>query len=232
MKTVSKSEIRVSPIKIKQSNFARPPLNKFVQIELTAKEIKEMLGGRISGTNILKKQKINYPREFYGIINQLNRSSHSTSPKRIGKVHNLFKQRKFRSLGEWEKWYNNHYPGTINKSINTIYDALIIGTDPSLAYRRRYKKFIRKFVKNLVINQTYTGLKIQEVILIKLSQIMRKNFKWSSGKEDSSGVDGYIGNIPISIKPKTSRENKKPGTKRVYYEIDENKHILKFSISL
>ena len=199
---------------------------------MDANEIKQLLGGRISGVNILKKKKINYPLYYYGIIDDFNTISKATTPKYVGKVHTLFKEHKFRYLGEWIKWHNNKYPGCVDKAVDKIWNMLENRAHVSKAYKREYRRYIRKFVENLLYNQTYTGLKIQEVILIKISQIMKQKYRWAAAKEDSSGIDGFVGDIPISIKPKSCRVSKPAGTKRVYYEIDTKNNILSFTLSL
>ena len=98
--------------------------------------------------------------------------------------------------------------------------------------RRNLKKYIRIFVEDLVYNRTFTGLKIQEAILTKMAEMKNKNYKWSSGKEDLSGIDGYIGNIPVSIKPDSSEMKKRAGTKRMDYSINEKELTLSFTFSL
>ena len=65
-----------------------------------------------------------------------------------------------------------------------------------------------------------------------MAEIKDKKYVWSTAKEDASGVDGYIGNIPISIKPETSDMKKKAGTKRMDYKVNEKKLTLSFTFTL
>ena len=52
--------------------------------------------------------------------------------------------------------------------------------------------------------------------------VFNKNYRLSSSEEESKGIDGYIGNIPISIKPTSyKQENFLPESINihiVYYE--------------
>jgi NAD/NADP transhydrogenase alpha subunit len=49
------------------------------------------------------------------------------------------------------------------------------------------------------------GLRFQEAILKKAVEIIGADFSLSDFEEESKGIDGYIGNIPVSIKPDTYR---------------------------
>jgi len=65
-----------------------------------------------------------------------------------------------------------------------------------------------------------------------MADILKKDFRWGTDKEDSSGIDGFIGDIPVSVKPDSCQEKKKAGVKRTYYSIDEKNKTLSFTISL
>ena len=60
---------------------------------------------------------------------------------------------------------------------------------------------VEKWVYDLVIVKTFIGLKFQEAILKKVGSLVNKNYRLSTPEEESKGIDGYIGTIPISIKP-------------------------------
>jgi len=51
--------------------------------------------------------------------------------------------------------------------------------------------------------KTFAGLKFQEAILKRGARIKGTHWRWSKPDEESKGIDGYIGNIPVSIKPFT-----------------------------
>ncbi len=55
----------------------------------------------------------------------------------------------------------------------------------------------------MVIVKTFAGLRFQEAILKKGAEIKGTNYRLSEPDEESKGIDGYIGNIPVSIKPHT-----------------------------
>jgi len=62
---------------------------------------------------------------------------------------------------------------------------------------------VEKWVKDLIITKTFLGLKIQEAILKKGCEIKRTNYRLSNPDEEARGIDGFIGDVPVSIKPDT-----------------------------
>jgi hypothetical protein len=221
----------IEKITSKRSNYKRKPSKKWVVVTLTASDIKRLLGGRISGAKILQKRKGDYDVGLYRYINTGNCQSRATAVSKVGKVHGMFRGKKFRSLGEYRKRYLSQYPDAIDNAVEDIMEDFKRFGLPAKK-RREYKKHVEFFVENLVINQSYTGLKIQEAILVKMSEIMGQDYRWATDKEDSSGIDGFVGEIPFSVKSKSSNVKKKPGTKRIDYSIDEKNNTLSFTFSL
>ena len=221
----------VKQINLKRSNFERPPSNKCVEVTVDSEEIKKILGGKISGKRILRKRKIDYPVGLYNHIDTASRQKRATLPSKVGKVHEMFRGRKFRSLNEYKKIYSSKFPDAIGNAVEEILEDFKRLGIPSKK-RREYKRYVKLFVEELVIGRSYRGLKIQEVILIKMANILKQDYRWGTNKEDSSGIDGFIGDIPVSVKPDTCQQKKKEGVKRAYYTIDEKNSILSFTFSL
>ena len=57
--------------------------------------------------------------------------------------------------------------------------------------------------KLLVIVKTFVGLKFQEAIIKRVAETMGKAYRMSEPEDEAKGIDGYIDDIPISIKPQT-----------------------------
>ncbi len=62
---------------------------------------------------------------------------------------------------------------------------------------------VEQWVRDLVIVKTFGGLRFHEAILKKGAEIKRANSRLSEPREESRGIDGFIGDIPVSIKPDT-----------------------------
>lgn len=91
---------------------------------------------------------------------------------------------------------------------------------------------IEQWVRDLVIVKTYIGLKFQEAVLKKVSSILGLDYWHSSSEEESKGIDGYIGAIPVSIKPETYKAKQglqeKIEAKIIYYEKKKDGLVIDF----
>ena len=67
-------------------------------------------------------------------------------------------------------------------------------------------ELIEIWVEDLIIDKTYLGLNFQDSILEFLSQKFNIVYKQSGPTEESQGIDGYLGEYPISIKPSTYKQ--------------------------
>lgn len=84
------------------------------------------------------------------------------------------------------------------------------------------EKMVREWVEDLVIDKTFIGLKFQEVILKRVAKLKNTTYHLSNPQEESKGIDGFIGKIPVSIKPTTYKTKnmlkEKIEVKIIFYE--------------
>jgi hypothetical protein len=66
------------------------------------------------------------------------------------------------------------------------------------------------------------GLKFQEAILKRVAAYTGKSYRTSDPEEEAKGIDGYIGDHPVSIKPQTYESKQmlpeSIGVQIIYYE--------------
>jgi hypothetical protein len=141
-----------------------------------------------------------FPKYVAPLINLANQYAGGTRPKVVGKMSELIKQFSGRTLPEWEKWYLKQKPEAIEAATQKILNTL---EDLKKAMNKIDKEMVKQWVKDLVIVKTFIGLKFQEIILKKGAEIKRTSYRLSTPEEESKGIDGYIGNVPVSIKPFT-----------------------------
>jgi len=92
------------------------------------------------------------------------------------------------------------------------------------------KEMIRNWVYDLVINKTAEGFIIQEFILKYLSKKFNKSYRLATPEEESKGIDGFIGDIPVQIKSKsykmkTNVKNEKMDIFIIFYS-KTNKYLI------
>lgn len=161
-----------------------------MKIKLTNKEIREYL-------NIETPE---FPKYVTQIINLASQNAQATRPKTVGQMSELIQEFPGRDVSEWEEWYINNHPGVIKKATEKI---LKMVRNFKEAMDRIDEKMIEKWVKDLVIIKTFMGLKFQEAVLKKGAEIKDTDYRRVESIEESKGIDGYIGDIPVSIKPDT-----------------------------
>ncbi len=84
----------------------------------------------------------------------------------------------------------------------------------------------------MVIVKTFLGLRFQEAILAKVSELLGKTYRAATSEDESSGIDEYIGDEPVSIKPKSyEREKSLPESleaRVIFYEKKKNGLLVDF----
>lgn len=141
-----------------------------------------------------------FPKYVAPLINLANQFAQGTRPKVVGQLSELIQEFEGKTLPEWEEWYKKKKPDAIRNATEKIFLKL-----------KEFKNTIDKIdrdtveqcVRDLVIVKTFIGLRFQEAILKKGAKIKGTSYRLAEPEEESKGIDGYIGDIPVSIKPHT-----------------------------
>lgn len=141
-----------------------------------------------------------FPKYTTQIMNLANQNAQGTRPRVVGQLSELIKECPEKTYEGWKKWYLSKHPQAVENAtekINEMMDNL------KEAIKSIDKSMIRKWVEDLVLEKTFIGLRFQEAILKKVAAIKNTNYRLAEPKEESQGIDGFIGDIPVSIKPIT-----------------------------
>lgn len=149
---------------------------------------------------IIKGEIIEYPKYSTQLMNLANQNSQGTRPKVVGQLSDLIQEFDGNKIDDWETWYLNKKPTAINDAVNKIYPMVELLKDSITKIDR---KLVEKWVQDLVITKTFLGLKFQEAILKRISEELKTTYRLASPEEESKGIDGVIGNKPVSVKPVT-----------------------------
>jgi hypothetical protein len=141
-----------------------------------------------------------FPKYVAPLINLANQYAQGTRPKVVGQMSELTREFGGRTLSEWEEWYLKKNPDAIKNATQKILQKLKELKD---AINSIDSNIVEQWVRDLVIVKTFIGLRFQEVILKKGAEIKGTNYRLAEPKEEAKGIDGYIGEIPVSIKPAT-----------------------------
>lgn len=171
-----------------------------------------------------------FPRYTTQILNLANQNSQGTRPKVVGQLSELIQECPEKTYEGWKNWYLRKNPEAIENASEKINEMV---NNLKEAIQKIDKEMIKKWVENLVLEKTFVGLRFQEAILKKVADIKDKEYKLSTPREESKGIDGFIGNDAVSIKPITYKTKKSLKenieAKIIYY--DKTKSGLNIDVS-
>jgi len=153
-------------------------------------------------------------------MNLANANAQGTRPKVVGQMSDLIQECPGRTVAEWKAWYNQRYPTSIDQATNKVYamieefQQVIVKID---------KKMVHDWVEDLVITKTFVGLRFQEAILKRVAEGLGGHYRLAAPDDEARGIDGYINDVPVSIKPSTYKSKRltlseQIGTAIIFYE--------------
>lgn len=159
-----------------------------------------------------------FPRYTTQLMNLANQNAQGTRPRVVGQLTELIKECPENTYEGWKKWYLGKYPHAIENAAERIHEMVVKLQE---AIREIDKVMVRKWVEDLVIEKTFVGLRFQEAILKKVASIKKEKYRLATPQEESRGIDGFIGAMPISIKPDTYKTKdslpEEIGAKIIFY---------------
>jgi hypothetical protein len=141
-----------------------------------------------------------FPKYTRGIINLANKDSGGTRPEVVGQMSEIFDPDEFDDYEEWHGWYMENHSDSIQEATKKIMDMIERYRE---AIQEIDEDMVEEWVRELVIEKTAEGLMIETMILRYLSDKHDVEYHQSSSDEESKGIDGYLGEQPISVKPKS-----------------------------
>ena len=163
-----------------------------------------------------------FPKYTSQLINWANQNAQGTRPVVVGQMSELFPE--FMASGEeitienWRKWYVERYPDAFEKATDKIY-AQVQNLRDAIPLIDR--EMVKHWVEDLVIAKTFNGMYVQKAILASLAERKGTTYRLATPDEESVGIDGYVGNVPYSVKPDTyktmGRLSETIAVKMIYY---------------
>lgn len=161
-----------------------------MKVKITAEEIRKYLDIETP----------EFPKYVAPLINLANQFAQGTRPKVVGQLSELIQEFEGKTLPEWEEWYKKKKPDAIRNATEKIFLKL---KEFKNTIDKIDRDTVEQWVRDLVIVKTFIGLRFQEAILKKGAKIKGTSYRLAEPEEESRGIDGYIGDIPVSIKPHT-----------------------------
>ena len=143
-----------------------------------------------------------FPKYTTQLINLANQNSQATRPNNVGQLTDLIQEFPGQTFEEWVTWYQEQYPDAIEGATDKIISMI---ENLHQAFTKIDRALVKAWVEDLVLVKTFTGLKFQEAILRKLSELKGCAYRLAEPYEESQGIDGFVGEEAYSIKPSTYR---------------------------
>lgn len=190
-----------------------------MKLKIPNSEVQELLSGKT----------YSYPKYTTQIMNLANQNAQGTRAKIVGQMSDLIQEFEGTALSEWKKWYLESHPDAIDNATEKVYAMVTLFKDAILKID---KETVREWIEELVIVKTFSGLKFQEAILKKISIHFKKPYRLAKPDEESKGIDGFIGDMPISIKPMTYKTkmglNEVINVPIVFYDKKKSEIVIEF----
>ena len=139
-----------------------------------------------------------YPKYTTQLLNIANRNSQATRARYVGQMSDLIQEFPGDTYEGWVKWYMQKHPDAIKTATDKTYEMI---KKMRTAMAEIDREMVHQWINELVLAKTYTGLRFQKSILKELAAGADDTWRLAKPAEESRGIDGYIGNTPVSIKP-------------------------------
>lgn len=164
----------------------------------------------------------NFPKYTSQLINWANQNAQGTRPNVVGQLSDLFPEYQENAdtvdLNSWRDWYLDQYPNAIDNATEKIFRQV---ENLKEAIQLIDKEMVHRWVEDLVITKTFTGLYVQKAILAKVADTKGVSYRLARPEEESLGIDGYVGDVAYSVKPDTyktmGRLSETIDVKMIYY---------------
>lgn len=169
-----------------------------------------------------ENKSFSFPKYTSQLINWANQNAQGTRPVVVGQMSELFPE--FMASGEeitienWRNWYTKRYPEAFQKATDKIYTQV---ENLRAAITLIDREMVEHWVEDLVISKTFNGLYVQKAILTSLAERKGTTYRRATPEEEAVGIDGYVGDVPYSVKPDTyktmGRLSEAIAVKMIYY---------------
>lgn len=160
-----------------------------------------------------------FPKYTTQIMNLANSTAQGTRPKVVGQMSDLVPECGAPDYAGWVEWYEEHMPHAVEAATDKVW-AMVQQYQEAGAKIDR--DMVEEWVRDLVLTKTFIGLMTQKAVLEILAERYKLGDVRAARPEDESkGIDGYLGEQPVSVKPHTYTSKNLPesiGVPVVFYE--------------
>ncbi len=163
-----------------------------------------------------------FPKYTTQLMNLANQNAGATRPKQVGQMSELFPEyvRTHTDISRkgWEEYYLETHQKQVQEAVKKVLAQI---QNLKNAIDQIDENMVERWIKDLLINKTYDGMYIQKAIFVELSKMKNESFRMATPEEEALNIDGFVGDIPYSVKPESYKMmDRLPGKipcKMIYY---------------
>jgi len=169
---------------------------------------------------------INTPKYTTYLLNPAINLSQSNRPEVVGQMSEIIDEFRTKhpdgTFEDWIEFYFEEYDGE-RRLEEATEKAVPMVKKMKEAFEQVDKDMTHNYLRDLVLFKTYEGFDIQETILRKFRDIYDAEIERATPDDESRGIDGYVDEQPVSIKPETYPDNLREEIDAPIVYYDENK---------
>jgi len=156
--------------------------------------------------SITERDRYEFPLYSKPILNIATQNSKATAVKFVGSMKEQFSQflkdSDTKSLADWEKWYDERGgKEKIKMATDKLYSMLQKMPVDNEIFTR---ELAQKYIEELCYNKTHYGMSGEYHAVVAAATYFNKEFRFSTAEEESMGIDAWIGETPVQVKPHDS----------------------------
>ena len=142
----------------------------------------------------------NFRKYTTQIINIASQNNQATRKNVVGQMSELPFECPYKTQKEWEEWYLERYPDAIENATDKAYEGVKKLRE---AMPKIDRDMVKAWVTDLVLVKSWKGIIYQKIILQYLANEKNTDWRLATPEEESRGIDGFIGEKPVQIKPES-----------------------------
>lgn len=166
------------------------------------------------------------PKYTTYLLNPAINLSQSNRPHVVGQMSDIVEEFKQEhpegTFEDWVEYYHEEYGGEerLEEATEMAYPMV---EKMRAAFEQIDEEMTHDYLRDLVLFKTYEGFDIQEAVLKKLGELYDEEVSHATATDESKGIDGYIGDQPVQVKPNTYKNSLQESIDVPIVFYDENK---------
>ena len=160
------------------------------------------------------------------IYGEVTKNIKAMGVKAIGQYSTLFFSKKPKNIMQMKKIFYRQYSieESVNKSVEYLMDfheeeGITLTPKERKAIKEQRKKNLRNYIDYHIVVKFFIGLMMQDLVSKVLSEKFDLEWFYGTEEDDAHQIDGYLGDIPISIKTSSANNGKRFGKEREVLDV-------------